>query len=604
MKGMTTVSTYDDGDMYSIVNLRRKGGTLHPVSPKAIKKTLMPPYGLETIEKEKSLYDLYFIHKNYDYQHWIGVKWGEETSTIYWDIDAESQSLIKLMSADIVGRINTIEQNGNMLVFACDETLYYAMYKENTYLFYGELPDLIPIEWNCLEEIERSSSMSAYGGLIRVDTIIEVITSLINDIRNSMSKNHLPSGSMYDEKIGGFGGVFFDAFFVRYAYRLYDDTNVKFSPPILIMPSKDILDLLHLTLAIVKTTVEEKTWFLGDSKITTTDDILGWASAIHQTGFIPGIKYDLSVISQYEEIIKGIDIFISPYIGISSAMNVDTRLRMVESPSGELLITTERLIEKMQDSMIRSARDMSSFYLVKKLKVGETTGGVYEPFPSNLDTETIENIKNLLSKEKMEEDMTIHKIGARKTYMYNRRLHLADTTTTYYGGYSMPFFSWDGQTSGLYRYNNSPAITYSTPYWEVGDECIIEVEIKNGMDAGVVYSSHVIKNNTAGVFSSMLSYPDSCGKRMTFYRKVKSNGKTYKLRSFELEEHNFLNLSYYINDEMKSIFIGPNGGELVEDIDTTILYKKRNTSEFLVSETWNPMRILHKNSYVIGQRRI
>jgi hypothetical protein len=61
LKGMTAGSVYEDGEMYSLVNLRRKGGALHPVGPHAVEQTLCGEY------------DIYFIHRNEDWAHWIGV---------------------------------------------------------------------------------------------------------------------------------------------------------------------------------------------------------------------------------------------------------------------------------------------------------------------------------------------------------------------------------------------------------------------------------------------------------------------------------------------------------------------------------------------------
>jgi hypothetical protein len=93
LKGITTASTYEDGDMYSLVNLRRKGGVLHPVAPHAAEQELCDTY------------DLYFIHKNEDWAHWIGIKNDSAggTSTVYLDINALDCSEVEVLKADAGG---------------------------------------------------------------------------------------------------------------------------------------------------------------------------------------------------------------------------------------------------------------------------------------------------------------------------------------------------------------------------------------------------------------------------------------------------------------------------------------------------------------------
>jgi hypothetical protein len=253
MKGVSTRSIYEDGDMYSLVNLRRKGGALHPVCPHVVEQMFCDEY------------DFYFIHKSEGREVWIGVQNDMQgnTSSVFWDINAADCGDVKLLKADTGGVINSVEQSGKMLLFVTDRAVYYALYVDNTYKWYGELPELTPLEWGCYEEIEietdngssgkkRGISYADYFGApisrkLSVEEFTENTEALISGSRGWLTYdyNQGSSGS-YDKDSGEFGGVFFDAFYVRYAYRMFDNSLVNLSPPILVMPKSDILDFLRV----------------------------------------------------------------------------------------------------------------------------------------------------------------------------------------------------------------------------------------------------------------------------------------------------------------------------------------------------------------------
>jgi hypothetical protein len=116
---------------------------------------------------------------------------------------------------------------------------------------------------------------------------------------------------------------------------------------------------------------------------------------------------------------------------------------------------------------------------------------------------------------------------------------------------SYPFFKWGWQ--GKEAYNGGPAFSYAEPVWQDGDLLIIETEITRGSSSGRVYATCAVTGGPHGVLSAMLSYPDAGAKRMTFYRKEALTGDTYRLQSFVLTEHEFLNLAYYLSDDLRYI---------------------------------------------------
>ena len=94
LSGITSTSTYPDGEMISLVNLRKKGGALEPIPPRKITKTL------------SDTYDLVFVHQLPSTgENWIGVK----GNTVYLDTGITQTSLCSVSS------LTSITQIGNVL---------------------------------------------------------------------------------------------------------------------------------------------------------------------------------------------------------------------------------------------------------------------------------------------------------------------------------------------------------------------------------------------------------------------------------------------------------------------------------------------------------
>jgi hypothetical protein len=554
LKGIATRSTYEDGEMYELVNLRNEGGVLQPVAPFKVEQEICGKY------------DLYYIHKNETYENWIGIILtpgpspdgeGGETD-IYWDINHDDCSIRKELKFDIDDVITGVEQSGNLLIFESDTTQYYALFRDGNYIWYGELPDLIPLEFNCLEEqdyhrIEAAADFPAgergYGMLIdhgdehiTYDMIAEEIIGGINVSYLGWCKQYLDmanTGNYYtDEGVSEFGGLFRDAFFVRYAYRMYDNTNIKLSPPILIMPGSDLLSLLSYRYDTINTVpITYRFW-------------------VYSKYFLPGIKYDLSGLASYGGLIDGIDIFISPYIPVIDGEEIRNKnfLKYIPSPANTSH-PEERVFKSITNEKIKKVEEMASFFLVKQLNAGDTTGGQYVPFPEKLDQKTILKIQSLEQQIQLQDNSSSHKTGAGIAYYYNGRLIRANAKTKYFRGFSRPFFGWDNDSlfvnGVLESYNGQPKISSSTENWGT-DRFVIEVEIERGGKSGYVYTEYVM-NGQYGVHSAMWSYPDINAKWMRVYFHL--GNYFYLIREMKLTEHKFLNLSYYLEDGLNPVYI-------------------------------------------------
>jgi hypothetical protein len=465
LKGVTTTSTYEDGEMYSLVNLRRKGGALHPVMRHAVEAEIDGEYGI------------YFIHKNEDWEHWIGVRNDADSGTFgaFWDICDGAKEI----ASGVAGVVNAVEQSGNLLIFIADDAMYFALFRDGGYTWYGLLPDLIPLEWGCYEEVidtgaanistegnpvipvpryNRDGDLEDASGTYPFGKALDYSDEdknarLVEQINAVLNERHRKMNQSYNANLETtFRGLFYDCFFVRWAYRLYDGTCVKLSPPILVCPQSALLDFGRLSITFyVKQLAYTIDIFSAPAQLVS-----GWLAVdLTVKGFVPGVRYDTSVLEPYRELIKSVDVFMSPMTGAVAMRDVrdfgtgvqpvtvpdhlDPMASLGNNPIPYMYAAPGTI--RLQNGLHTDAvKDMEQFYFVKELKVGDTTNEAFVRFPEKNDMDAIRRIDALVHQERLKDDtQTVQQFGAKKSYSYNGRLHLADTRTVYFDGFAFPF---------------------------------------------------------------------------------------------------------------------------------------------------------------------
>jgi hypothetical protein len=609
LRGVTTTSNYDDGDMYSLVNLRLKGGALQPILP----------YG--DVGSMPARFDDVYVHRNADWEHWIGVFVSRSepvlTQVAWFEVGGD---VVEWIAENLPDKINSVEQSGNLLVFTSDRSQYYALFIDGHYRWYGELPDLPVVEFGCYDEFSEDLDGDDYKTRyvefkedILIDEKLSRLKTWETDIKARINTGIKRVDYLYtnnasvNDNTYDFNGLFHDAFFVRYTFRLYDDSYISYSPPVLLMPGSNILDLLTVSLAVefMGEVLYEKGLLAGAIKNALYDMAFRTRlTGLKVAGFMPGMKYDFSALRQYKDLIKSVDIFISPYVGISNVDNIDIILENLTLKPAELVEWRGRYISSITSEMERRVRDMSSFYLIKSIPVGEDSGGVYIPLLAKDDDETLSAIRNLVHQPQLEESTFIHMEGAKKTFSYNGRLHMADITTTFFNGFTPPFFRV-GTNEGWGAYNGVKGGFILAP-----DQIIItETKIQAGSSIGYVYN--VFQNTGTeslqfGMCSAMISYPDIRAKQMTFYLTHPSiSNYWHRMKTIELKEHDFLNIAYYLQEGLRPIGISGAGVMMeVPAVDTGVDFIVRAENEMRVSDVNNPLVYNNKNSLVFGSGRV
>ncbi|MDR1373181.1 MAG: hypothetical protein LBJ17_08745 [Dysgonamonadaceae bacterium] len=566
--GITTASSYKDGDSLSCVNLRRKNGVLKPV--KAMKKVgdLYVPTGYSF-----TAYDIVFKHKlPGGEENYIGVALtNNNDARVFFDVTKESVSLI----TDYGARINSIEQNGNLLCFISDSEIYYMFWTGSRYVDLGKMPEMVPVKFSAPTLEAKTVEMDITGIDINNDNVRDVITNNLQSAINRARMLELGDNSVF----------LYDLHFIRYAYKLFDGSYTKLSPPVLIAPPENISSFVQIS------TADSKTFQITVKRYKLQ------------------IDYDFSSIKNYSNIIKSVDIFLSPPLGFASFTDMDAyraftyyyysgmtagiAYSLVEarskntslmakrdkkySPTGvgkfsggafasidgvlkrqdDLAVFRERqLLDYMSkevndnsDSVnpMDTLKEMSNFYKVKSIAIYSDATQTQMVFPE--DSHIMKGTLNsLATQEELYGNLYYpHSIGGKKTYKYNKNLHLYDLKIKLHSGFNLDMFIWGSNYNGFPGGYRGTLPGQSVQY-------VFEVTLDTQYGAERVYSHVSIPLKTdswGGLFmSGFFSYPDSRAKRLVVYAgNTVSNlaGMTRRL-DVSLTEHKFLDMAYYVQD--------------------------------------------------------
>lgn len=215
-----------DGDLGDVINLIPEDGSLKVVSqPKAIFTYLE--------------HDIVFVHETSEYTHYIG----KSANALYWLTEGEEQSA-KLIYDFGDAEILQVTAVGNTLVVLTTEGIRYALWKSETadYTYLGVIPEC-PISFGLKGEVRRYSDLNYETGEKEHGLFTISFSALTSNSDTFSDENKIKITDQVLSKVNRFvqevstkDNKFIYPFFVRYAYRLYDDTLSRISAPILMLP--------------------------------------------------------------------------------------------------------------------------------------------------------------------------------------------------------------------------------------------------------------------------------------------------------------------------------------------------------------------------------
>jgi hypothetical protein len=644
--GITTGRAPVDGELFQRVNARERGGVMEGARPRA-----------ETGHALKMVFNYVFVHRGPDFENWIGALQLNDFTTFLVDIREGDPGDLPRSIGTVPGNA-LLEQSGRLLVAVGRDDLYYSLFREGAYSPMKVFPALPPVGIRVQDSfVEYSKKKGNEITLKEIDMVNNAWTwqNTIDATPGILSRvvDQAFERSKLDEYKGR--ALFYDMFYLRYAFRLFDDSLVRFSPPVLVCTndrarlspftgsyntatftpnvylwkgnsgsSSNSNVLLGILLGgTLETTLLGK--YLDNISKTRGGDAWEWEvlaerdddSYIDCRFFNVMLEYDLNWADagEWKHLIKSVDVFISPRVGVFSRgggcvfypPNRGKSYWSGELANGELG-NSDQFVYASGDE-ICNPENVSNFYFLYSLPLG--TSGLVSLGDKEEVREAIHG-DNLLSREAMGSDKLGHAaIGASVAYTYNNRLHLGDVRYTLFNGFDARFFQWrPTENAGLWYngYNgNSTSIDL-----QPGDFVVIEVEIELG-DGTVrlVFSrldASFYRDRNIGflLFSPFVSYPDSRARRLTVYKE--HNVAWYRLMSVPLKAHPLLDVAFAANWEKGDNTFKPYGSvypfPAVKWRPDESHEVEARENAVRVSEVNNPIAFPAMQAYAAGDGRV
>lgn len=293
----TSPSEYDcvDGELAAIRSLIKEDGSVRPIL--APKELFRLPAG----------YVVAYIHGNSGYRHYI-LRNGKQ---LYWFDDSVSDdgltNAVDITAAmlkplhNYAGEIYEVNSIGNTLVVLTADGMHYSLWKggETGYHYLGSHIPELPISFGLQGEMVRGEEFQISD--------LDPISFMNGDLWKELSdENKTKVTNQVLGKVNTFiaenstnAGKFIFPFLVRYAYRLYDQSIVMHSSPVLMVCSSDLAPQCFGTELKISGIFQ-----IRDLKVRL-------CSMFHQLDYAVENSEDITALQDWKDIVKSVDIFIS-----------------------------------------------------------------------------------------------------------------------------------------------------------------------------------------------------------------------------------------------------------------------------------------------------
>lgn len=516
-----------DGMCSELINARPKNGSIEPVGRPILER--------QFAEGKSPV----FVHKNGTYEHLISYA----NDIVLFDSDkVAGQWVIKNIAFAQIPGVKQIQSVGNILVMATDESIHYAIFIGGEYTYLGDRIPEPSIRFSCIKEeavysddiscnLEPAVRLQDVGSLATLNEAGEKI------ITNSFKASYY---KLLQEDVYDAGHVIYPIL-VRYAVRLFDESYVMHSSPLLVGEPN------FIRMAVSKTKFD----FDSLSVESFTYKLIANPRTI-------GVKYDLSGLSGWKDVASSVDIFVSrPFVindldsTIKTVTVLDENNMMVDLPF------------KSESELLEEIGEISNFYLVKSIPIGDISNGFENIFAEG------KAFKNLEQQDvATDDDFTRSRITG-NLYTYNGKLHVGNIREKLAKPYPLVMFA----VSDINEF------TVNT-----------EVHVKTESGMKIVHGASMAYG---AMVSPYLSYPDSRAVKMIIY-----NDKYYD--EIPLKPHPFLNIAYSLKGLYPYSITDKHGTytPLPEDSVSVAPNKLK------VSNVSNPFYFPAKQTYTVSSRNI
>ena len=516
-----------DGMCSELINARPKNGSIEPVGRPILER--------QFAEGKSPV----FVHKNGTYEHLISYA----NDIVLFDSDkVDGQWVVKNTAFAQIPGVKQIQSVGNILVMATGESIHYAIFIGGEYTYLGDQIPEPSIRFSCIkEEAVYSDDISCnLEPAVRIQDVGSLVT--LNEAGEKIITNSFKASyyKLLQEDVYDAGHVIYPVL-VRYAVRLFDESYVMHSSPLLVGEPN------FIRMAV------SKTKFDFDSL-----SVEGFTYKLIANPRTIGVKYDLSGLSGWKDVASSVDIFVSrPFVindldsTIKTVTVLDKNNMMVDLPF------------KSESELLEEIGEISNFYLVKSIPIGDISNGFENIFAEG------KAFKNLEQQEvATDDDFTRSRITG-NLYTYNGKLHVGNIREKLAKPYPL----------GMFAVSDINEFTVNT-----------EVHVKTESGMKIV---HGASTAYGAMVSPYLSYPDSRAVKMIIY-----NDKYYD--EIPLKPHPFLNIAYSLKGLYPHSITDKYGTytPLPEDSVSVAPNKLK------VSNVSNPFYFPAKQTYTVSSRNI
>ena len=213
----------------------------------------------------------------------------------FLDVEIDSSSFGEFYSAHIIGKT---------IALLYSSGIHYILYKDSTYKYLGTKPPRLDITFGLKGRLARSEEFAVTH---TVDFAPEDKdrAEIPEEDRKAVTATLLAQANKFMTQKGTEKGLFAFPFFVRYAYKLYDGTHTMHSAPVLMLPS---------TYQAIKALIYSEP-SLGGEDISNPsikyENPKARIVAFLDKLIIKNVIVDYEALSSWEDIVEGVDIFVS-----------------------------------------------------------------------------------------------------------------------------------------------------------------------------------------------------------------------------------------------------------------------------------------------------
>lgn len=470
------------------------------------------------------------------------ISYDSNTGNLYWEAKKENNEIVPVNKQ--------ITQIYNILGISQVGNIINFVSQEYVYniLFDGEyraIPPFEMLEYDIkINKIDTEYKQIIYDN-VRELPDINVVSGDIAKMTNEIKES----------------GKFYNSLLVRYAFRLYDGSYVLSSNPIVFNMTDGIKYEISLPAYDPQT-------------------------VIYIQGYKIGISANIKNINDFKDIITSLDFF------ACEIPTYDSYDQYVIDETNKTIFGYNRLYEKFETA--------HNFYLIESIDIKDllkTPADLLKNIPTNKDY-----VINLTSQKELENEQTRGGISANHIFNYNSKIHISGIKNILFKGYSPRDFE-----NGFFYYQNSSRLLE----W---DKAYIKIYLKNNLSEESIIIQEYENNNNYDfnfMFSPYLSYPDPNAYKIEIgvlgkYGIEEDWDYGAKIKTFELKKHSYLNIAYYLENNLKASFETNNYSldcsleEFNEEIGEEINPIIEESSKIKVSSINNPFVFPPEQTYTVG----